>query len=524
MKITSVEQMRGMDQKAIQEFNIPDHILMENAGLAAYEVIKNNFNIQKDRFLIVCGGGNNGGDGLVVARKLFSNEAQVQVGLLSDPQKFKGSAALNFEIVKKMDIPHSFVENIEQFKRLLSENDVIVDAIFGTGLTREVGGKYYEIIKTVNLSSKPVVSIDIPSGINGNTGQIMGIAIKANFTITFGLSKRGNLLFPGYEYNGKLFVTHISFAPPIFNDARVNIQTNDPLPLPKRPADAHKGICGKVLFIAGAANYLGAPFFAAHSFLKAGGGLSYLATPKEVASSIAVQGPEIILQPLKSTSKGSISYDNLEFLLEFAQNQDMVVIGPGTSLHEETQQLIRDFVRKSDKPVLIDGDGLTALSKDVSVLTERTAPTILTPHPGEMARLLNSTINEVQTNRIQILEQGCNSLKAIIVLKGAHSLIGDFQGNIYLNLTGNSGMATAGSGDVLTGTIAAMFARFNDPLMATRVGVLLHGLAGDLAAKSVGNDGIIARDILNHLPQALQFYQQQWEIIKNTYYNKIQLL
>ena len=524
MKIATVEQMRNMDKRAITEFDIPDQILMENAGLAAYEVIKQHFDLRKNRFLVVCGGGNNGGDGLVVARKLFSNQAQVQLLLLSQAEKFKGSAALNYRIAQKMNIPTLHIDNVEPFQKFISDFDVIIDAIFGTGLDRQVGGKYFEIIRLINESAKPVISLDIPSGINGNTGQVMGIAVKAQMTVTFGLPKLGNLLFPGFEHNGKLFVTHISFSPQIFSDPLVKVQTSDPVELPEKPGDAHKGYCGKVLFVAGAANYLGAPFFSAQAFLKAGGGLSYLATPQNISANIAMQGPEIVFQPLNATAQGTIAYDNLDFLLDFAGQMEMVVVGPGTSLHEETQQLIRDLVKKTDKPVLIDGDGLTALAKDTSVLKQRQAPTILTPHPGEMARLMNLDIRQVQERRIEILRRACEQLNAIIVLKGAHTLTAHPDGNIYLNLTGNPGMATAGSGDVLTGTIAAMFALLKDPLNAARTGVLLHGQAGDFAAQEIGTDGLIARDILNFLPRALQYYRQNWQTLKHKYFDKITLL
>ncbi len=524
MKIASVEQMRAMDQKAITQFGIPDQILMENAGLASYEVIKNQFDIYQKRFLVVCGGGNNGGDGLVVARKLFSNQAKVHIALLSDPNKFKNSAALNYQISKKMNIPTTFVEDVASFKELLPQFDVIVDAIFGTGLDREVGGKYREIIQSINESALPVVSLDIPSGINGNTGQVMGIAVKANFTITFGLPKLGNLLLPGFEFNGHLFVTHISFAPEIYTASEVRIQINEFPPLPERALDAHKGSCGKVLFVAGAANYLGAPFFAAQAFLKAGGGLSYLATPEQIAAHIAMQGPEIVLQPVKATQQGTLSRDNLDFLIEFAQDKEMVVVGSGVSLQAETQQLIRDLLAKLNKPVLVDGDGLSALATDATCLKKRQAATILTPHPGEMARLLNTSIAEVQKNRPAAVRRACQMFNAIVVLKGAHSLIGHPDGRLFVNLSGNPGMATAGSGDVLTGTIAAMYAQSKEPLLATQLGVFLHGLAGDLAAQQIGFDGLIARDILNHLPQAINHYRSQRNEIQKTFYGKLTLL
>ncbi len=521
MKVARVEEMRAMDTRAIEVYAVADELLMENAGLAAYEVIRQNFDLQNQRFLVLCGSGNNGGDGLVVARKLFSNQASVQILLLGDPEKFKGSARLNYTISQKMDIPCARVHSLKEFENFVNRSDVLIDAIFGTGLDREVGGRYRDFIHIANESGRPIVSLDIPSGINGNTGQIMGIAIRADMTITFGLPKLGNILYPGFEHNGKLFVTHISFAPEIYTNPSVKTQINLPPALPLRAGDAHKGSCGKALFVAGAANYQGAPYFAAMSFLKTGGGLAYLATPQTMAPFIANQGPEIILHPLQANDQGAIAPENLKDILSFAKDMDFVVLGPGTSLVQSTQQLIRELVMKLDKPLLIDGDGLTAIAQDTSVLKGRKAPTILTPHPGEMARLLNVSVSTVQSNRVEILQKACKELNAIIVLKGAHSLIGNPQGEVFVNLSGNSGMATAGSGDVLTGTIAAMFAVFKDALTATRTGVFLHGVAGDLAATTIGQDGLVAGDILGALPQALHHFHQHHEECQTNFYGKV---
>ncbi|NOX88967.1 MAG: NAD(P)H-hydrate dehydratase [Calditrichaeota bacterium] len=524
MKVSRVDEMREMDRTAIEKYGIPDEILMENAGHASYEVIRRKIGLENRRFLICCGAGNNGGDGLVVARKLFSNRATVQALLLGDPEKFKGSAKLNYDIVQKMGIPCARITLADQIIPYLSQSDVIIDAIFGTGLDREVGGKYREIIELINQSDKQIVSLDIPSGINGNTGQIMGTAVKAHFTVTFGLPKIGNLLYPGFEHNGRLFVTHISFPPEIYQKESVLVRINEPAPLPERPGDAHKGSCGKALFVAGAANYLGAPYFSAHSFLKAGGGLSYLATPQTIAPFIAERGPEIVLQPLSATEQGSISPANLDFLLKLSEEMEMVALGPGASLQEETQQLIRDLAAKLPKPVLIDGDGLTAIAQDLKCIKKRKAPTILTPHPGEMSRLTKYSLSEIQSNRIDILQETCKKLNSIIVLKGAHSLIGLPDGRVFINLSGNPGMATAGSGDVLTGTIVAMFAQFRDAIKAALTGVFVHGLAGDIAAGEKGEDGIVASDILNALPAAIAQYRKNRRVTKEEFYEKIEVI
>jgi NAD(P)H-hydrate epimerase len=273
-------------------------------------------------------------------------------------------------------------------KPAIDQSDALVDALFGTGLSRDVGGIYSELIELINASPKPVFSLDIPSGVNGDSGQVMGTAVKASHTITFGLPKVGNLLYPGFELGGRLHVTHISFPYELHNSDELKIGTNDPLPLPPRAADGHKGSFGKVLFIAGAANYLGAPYFSAMAFLKAGGGLSYLATPEAVASFVGNKGSEIVFLPQRATSTGSLALENKSELLEFAKKVDMVVLGPGLSLNDETQELVRSLTAEIERPLVLDGDGITAVASDLSCIQRRSHATVLTPHVGEMGRLV----------------------------------------------------------------------------------------------------------------------------------------
>ncbi len=524
MKVSSVSQMRNLDHKAITEFGIPDEILMENAGQAAYFVILNEMGIKDHNFVVFCGTGNNGGDGLVVARKIHSNGGKVTVLLLGDEVKFKGAAERNFKIISKLPIEVLHIKSAESISSDLSQADAIIDAILGTGLEREVTGLYKAVIQAINGSGKKVFSIDIPSGINGNTGEIMGIAVKADHTITFGLPKRGNLLYPGYEMGGKLWVSHISFPPLLYSSASVKIETNDPLRLPERSPAGHKGDFGDVLFIAGASNYLGAPYFSALSFLKAGGGYSQLATPRSVSSFLASRGSEIVLLPQEETPSGSISPVNKGHLLEIAKRVDMVVLGPGLSLNETTQELVRELTREIKKPLLIDGDGITAISKDLEIIKGRKAELILTPHLGEMSRITGKSISQISKNKIEILQKTARDLSAVICLKGAHSLIGYPDERVSINLSGNSGMATAGSGDVLTGTIAAMFGLGLSLQDSVRMGVFMHGFSGDLAAKDKGEDGITAEDIMNYLPLALKTYRENFEEVTKDFYHKINII
>jgi len=307
--------------------------------------------------------------------------------------------------------------------------------------------------------------------------------------------------------------------PSLYDKDDLLVQTNDYIALPPRPAEAYKGAMGDVLFIAGAANYYGAPYLATMSFLKSGGGYSRLAAPRSVIPVIAKRGREIVYLPQDETEAGSIALKNKKALLETAAKVDMVVIGPGLSLHEETVTLVREITAKVKKPMLIDGDGLTAVAENPEILSGRKAPTILTPHMGEMARLTGKSAAEINANKMIILQETAKKLKATIVLKGAHSLIGLGDGRIYINLSGNAGMATAGSGDVLTGCIAAMYGLGLNADDAVRKGVFLHGYAGDLASGKKGVDGITAKDIMECLPPALQ--RDRSGLINVCYYNPV---
>ena len=393
-----------------------------------------------------------------------------------------------------------------------------MDAIFGTGLLRRVEGLYQDVIDFLNGGSVPVVSLDIPSGIHGDTGQVMGTAVVADTTITYGLPKIGNMLQPGYEHGGNLYVTHISFPPEMTQSDDLLCEINLPPELPPRNQDGHKGFFGDVLFVAGAAGYLGAPLFSALSFLKAGGGYSRLAAPASIIPSLGTAGSEIVFVPMKETTGGSIARSNLAGLAALAHQVNAAVIGPGLSLDEETQALVRDLVKNMDIPILLDGDGITAACPDISVLAERKAPTILTPHLGELARLSGLTVEEIEENRIPIVQDLAGRWKSVIVCKGAHTLIACPDGRVFINVSGNSGMATAGSGDVLAGAIAAVFCLGLPIEEAVRTGVFLHGLAGDLAALDIGEDGMTARDIMENLPSALLHYRENYEeLFKNHY-------
>lgn len=504
MKVSSVNQMRQMDRDAINSYGIADELLMENAGKAAFDLLNRNIGVAGKTIVIVCGGGNNGGDGFVVARHIVSHGGKPVLFLLSGSDKYQNAAKLNYEILANLPAEIIQLKDISILEKALNGCEGVVDAIFGTGLARTVEGRYAEAIDTINKSGKPVLSLDIPSGVNGDNGQVMGIAVNAHWTVTFGLPKYGNLLYPGAGQGGELAVTHISFPPALYDSPELQVGINLPVAMPERNPAGHKGTFGNALFVAGAPTYLGAPILAAMSYLKSGGGYSRLACPVSMVPHLAQKAGEVVMVPMAETDSGAIALSNLDQLLTLAEKMDWVVVGPGLSLDLETADLTVELAAKLDVPLLIDGDGITAISNQLELLRHRKAPTILTPHPGEMSRLAKVSIAEIKKDPITILQQLCADLNAIVVLKGAHSMIGLPDGSIFINLTGNSGMGTAGSGDVLTGAIAAMSGLGLSVEEAVRQGVLLHGLAGDLAAEKIGEDGIVAQDILEHLPVALK--------------------
>ncbi|MBP7765435.1 MAG: NAD(P)H-hydrate dehydratase [Deltaproteobacteria bacterium] len=504
MKLATVEQMRGMDRFAMEQLGIDETILMENAAHASLTLLRKKFRIRGGKFVIFCGAGNNGGDGLALARLILSLGGRSKVFLTASPKKYGGAAKINYDILCNLAADVQLLGRAEEAREDLRHCDAVIDAIFGTGLDRDVRGLAADVIALVNASGRPVLALDIPSGISGDTGQVMGTAVRADCTVAFGLPKLGNLLYPGYEHCGELVVTHISFPPSLVDREKLTAETNDRIVLPPRRAEAYKGAMGDVLFIAGGVNYFGAPFFSAMSFLKAGGGYARLAAPASIIPFIAQSGREIVYLPQRETAALSLSLKAKPELLQHAEKADMVVIGPGLSLHDETAKLVRELAAVIVRPLLIDGDGITAVAERPEILLKRKAPTILTPHAGEMARLTRKTVAEVNADKIGWLRATSGKLNATVVFKGAHSLIGLADGRVFVNLSGNPGMATAGSGDVLTGCIAAMHGLGLDPETATRQGVFVHGYAGDLAAREKGQDGIVASDVLEHLPQALK--------------------
>lgn len=527
LKVCSVEEMKRIDEEASKVYGVPHELLMEDAGTAIFNLIATEIGLSDKRFCIVAGTGNNGGDALVSARRLYAAGCSVEVYVVGDPSKASELAKKNLELVKRMGIPVRVIqsdEDVEAFREAAKNCDVFVVGIVGTGLRGEITGFRRGVIEAINRLGKTVVSVDIPSGVGGDNGRVYGAAVKSTYTVTFGLPKYGNILYPGYYYCGKLYVSKLSYPPQLLEANSIRVELNYPIRPPERVRWGHKGTFGKFLAIAGARNYYGAPYYVAYSFLKAGGGYSRLAAPKSIVPYIASRNSEIVFIPLEETSEGSIAKSNLSHLIEIVQqfDIDIVAIGPGTSLNPETQELIRGFVEVVEKPVIIDGDGITAIAKNVDVVKKRKAPTVITPHLGEFSRLTQLNTSEILEDPINILRKTCMDMNSYIVLKGAHTLICRPDGYIYINMTGNPGMAKAGMGDVLTGTIAAMYGiGYRDVGDATRMGVLVHGLAGDLAAEEIGEDGVTPDDVVEYLPKAVKILREDPDYILERYMPKL---
>ncbi len=501
MRVSTVGQMRELDARAVRDFGISEEVLMENAGAAAYGVLAREIEGHDGRIAVVCGTGNNGGDGLVVARRIAAGGGTPSVWVVGDPGKFTGAAERNWKICRRMEVPvHRVDTDPQALIHALRHCRGVVDGLFGTGLTRAPAGPYQEAIDAVNACGAPVLSLDIPSGVDGDTGQVSGVAVRADATITFGLPKIGDLLYPGCDLCGRLYVSNISFPLQLTGSPELRVSTNELLPLPERPPAGHKGDFGEALIVAGGAAYYGAPYLAAAAFLRAGGGYARLAAPASIVGVLASLAPEVVYHPQQETAGGTVAASNLGAILELAGSADVLVVGPGLSRDEDAAALVCRLVGATTGPMVVDGDGLTALSQDPSVPRE---DLVLTPHAGELSRLIGWAVERIEADRVGAVREACDRYGAVVVLKGAHSLIGSPAGEVWVNLTGNSGMATPGSGDVLAGVVAAMMGRGMPACDGARMGVLFHGVAGDIAAQS-GEDGVMARDILAGVPGAIQ--------------------
>jgi len=525
MKVATAEEMRTIDSETIINYGIPGVVLMERAGLAVAARVREM--VGRGKVVIVSGRGNNGGDGFVVARDLHNDGWKVKVFLAARPEDLKGDALVQYKTAEKFGVEIKPVQDLlSQAPLILAGHSIVVDALLGTGLSKDVTGVLASVIDTVNASGRPVFSVDIPSGISSDTGQIMGRAVKAACTITFGLPKRGHLMHPGAEYSGKLFVEDIGFPKPLLYSEKLNVELiekkNVYSVIPERRSYSHKGTYGHVLIVAGSRGKTGAAFMAAQACLKAGAGLVTLGVPESLADVFQSRVTEEMTLFLPCKGDGTLSRKASGIILDFLKKTArLLAIGPGIGVSTETRLIMKDLIKNASSPILIDADGINSLQGERGIFSKAGVPVILTPHPGEMARLLHDNrkkgtarkdlyVKDPDTGMKRSIEQDsintalsfARDTKTYLVLKCVPAVIATPDVKAFINTTGNPGMATGGTGDVLTGMIAGFLSQTMDPLISCILGVFMHGLAGDIAALEKGMHPLIATDIIENIPGA----------------------
>lgn len=510
--VTTSAQMRAIDELAIKKYGVPSLSLMENAGAGIARRISESIldrDVSGKKIAILCGPGSNGGDGFVIARHLAAVGARLEIFSVVSMTQLKGDARVNAERATSQGLSHTVIGECTPTPDF-SGYRLIIDALFGTGFRGAIEGAVARLIRDANESGIPIVSVDAPSGLDCDTGQLTDPSVRATYTITLGSSKLGHWLWPGRSAVGELEVIDIGIPPEATHqiDPRLFLLTSEFVSesLPTRPPDGHKGVFGKVLIIGGSAGLSGAVVLAANACMRSGVGLTYAAVPESLVDVVDSGSIETVTRSLPEVGgKKVLARRALGECLRLSRDVDAIAIGPGLSTHFESQELVRRLVGRIEKPTVIDADGLNACAKDPSCFgTERNAALVLTPHVGEMARLLGKTIEEIGRDRRAAAVEAAKRFNCVIVMKGAPTFVAEPEGYVYLNPTGNSGMASGGVGDVLTGIIVSLLAQGCSPLVAALCGAYLHGLAGDIGAEALGERALIASDIVGALPEALQ--------------------
>ena len=506
MKFCTAAEMRRLDEMTIKECGIPGVVLMENAGRGAAGFTAEHFgDLGGRRVAVICGKGNNGGDGLVMARIFHGWKARVCIYLLGKRDAVSGDARVNLEVVMKMGLELVEISEETHLDRLnLSGADLVIDAILGTGLGSEVRGLYRDVIEAINRCGAPVMSVDLPSGLDSDTGRVLGTAVRADLTVTFGLPKVGLLLGRGEDLTGRLEVVDIGIPPHVLAaaDPGKELLTRDNLKGLLRPRErrAHKGSFGHVLVVAGSTGKTGAAALAALAVARTGAGLVTLAVPAGLNSILENKVTEIMTEPLPEELPGFVGADAVDRILELAQGKSVLALGPGLGTSQGARELVRALVEKCDLPLVIDADGLNALAGETEVLRRARSEVVLTPHPGEMARLTGLSTAQIAADRLKSAVETARSLGVHLVLKGHRTVVAAPDGRLWLNTTGGPHMASGGMGDILTGLVAGLISQGVSVLDAARLGVYVHGLAADQAASEQGPVGLMATDLLPLLP------------------------
>ncbi|WHZ24124.1 MAG: NAD(P)H-hydrate epimerase/ ADP-dependent (S)-NAD(P)H-hydrate dehydratase [Nitrospira sp.] len=509
--IVTGDQMRTLDRRTITEARVPSLTLMERAGAGVVAHLEQRYGpLAGKSFAVVCGKGNNGGDGFVIGRLLRREKARVQVLLLSSPTGLSRDARTMYQRFQRAAGQSAVIRptDAEGLRRRLAASDVIVDAMLGTGLSTAVTGLYRDAIEAINATVRPTVAVDLPSGLHADTGAVLGAAVQADLTVTFGLPKVGLYTGFGIDCAGTVRLVDIGIPAAFIEaiDRRLLLLTGAAAhaTLPRRRPCSHKGTYGHVGIIAGSVGKTGAAAMAALAALRVGTGLVTVAVPSSVNDVLEVKLLEAMTFPMPETKARTFARSGLDRLLAFTGSRDAVAIGPGLTTHPETVDLVQEFVKCIDRPCVLDADALNALAGKASLLTECKRPPIITPHPGEMARLeADATTQSVNQDRIGTATRFARERGVFVILKGARTVIARPDGLAAVCPTGNPGMATAGTGDVLTGMVGGLLAQGLSQWDAACAATYFHGLAGDLAANRLGQIGMIARDLIQHIPYAL---------------------
>jgi len=512
MKVLTAVQMQAVDRQTIDEIGIPGVVLMENAGRGVADEIEQRFaSADSPRALIMAGKGNNGGDGYVIARHLLDYGWTVQVLVLAERDAIKGDAAVHLMALENCKGRVDFVADEEALLGALAgvgDLTVLVDALFGTGLTKPVQGVNLKAIEWLNQQSSPVVAVDIPSGIDASTGRVMGTAVNAALTVSFAFPKVGQVSYPGAGLAGELVVTNIGIPTQVSGQVSTDYLLVDADEarrlLPVRNHDGHKGTFGHLMVVAGSTGKCGAAVMAAESGLRAGAGLVTLACPQSVQPGIASRLTEVMTAPL-SDFRGEANLNALGHLLSLTEGKQALAVGPGLGLGKETGDLVRHLIEDSELPIVVDADGLAALCGHLNIIKgQLDRQMVLTPHPGEMARLTGLSVTEIQADRFRVARDFAMQNGVVLVLKGARTLIVSPDGQVCINTTGHTGLASGGMGDVLTGLIGSLIAQGLTAFDAATLGVYLHGFAADRLQSSFGDAGLLATDVMREIPAARQ--------------------
>ena len=511
MRVLNTQQMREADRRTIDEIGIPAIVLMENAGRQAVAAMEAAFDdLATSHVGVLCGRGNNGGDGFVIARTLVQRGVETSVFLLGSVADVRGDARTNLEVLGRIGLTVVEITNAQEWELHFSEIsrcELLVDAILGTGFHGQLSGLLETVVADVNGLGVPVVAIDLPTGVSADTADVEGEAIEASMTVTLAAPKIPLVLPPADSHSGDLVIADIGIPLPLLDEVDgpyIELLTRERMRelVPARSAESHKGDFGRVLIVAGSLGRSGAAHLAALGALRSGAGLVTIATPKSCLPIVAAMAPEYMTEGLEETAAGTVDYAALDRVLDF--KADVIAVGPGLGQSPGTAAFVHGLLERAGVPLVLDADALNAFSGDPDRLVGRDGvDVVITPHPGEMARLLNTSIEAVQHDRLRHATEFAARRRVHVVLKGHRTIIAGPDNRAFINLTGNSGMATGGTGDLLTGMIAAWFGQLLDAEAACKLAVYLHGAAGDLAEADEGDVALVASDVAARLGDAV---------------------